>query len=129
MTHDLTAHNILAAGRQQAEQTASIAQQDAQELVEQAVRKAPAALAAGSSEPVQSSNAAALDVSAAAAIEGDHASACIAQENVAHNQSDAAEDALQLASLQVTAQSISKAYLWGAASSKIGKRCGLCRPA
>ena len=125
----MTAHNFLAAGRQQAEQTASIAQQDAQEIVEQAVRKAPATLAAGSSEPVQPSNAAVLDVSAAAAVEGDHASACIAQENLAHNESDAAEDALQLASLQVTAHFISKVYLWGAASSGIGRRCGLCRPA
>ena len=84
--------------------------------MEQAVRKAPAALAVDSSEPIQPSNAAALDVSAAAAIKGDHTPACTGQENITHDQSDVAEDALQLAGLQVTAPCISKAVLWGAAS-------------
>ena len=85
-------------------------------MVEQAIRKAPATLAADKSEGVQPSNAAALDVSAAAAIRGDHASACTAPENLTHDQNDVAEDALQLAALQVTALCISKAFLWGAGS-------------
>ena len=112
----MTAHKSLAVGRQQVESTTSIARQDAQEVVEEAVRKAPAALTADSSEPVQPSNAAALDVPVGATMEGDHASACTGQEDLMHNQSDVAQNALQLAGLQVTAPCSIKAFLWGAAS-------------